>query len=92
MVELKDVDVNEINLDGIIAPLLNLTHADRVDWKLRFQGGDYAFASSVLVKGHGAILPQRVRQAQDEGRRVLLVQRGERYYLYLTQAVTPPSQ
>ena len=91
MLVLGDTTVREIDLDGTVVYVLNLTGTAQMDVDLRFQGEDYRYASSVLAKGYGAVLPGRVHQALEEGRKVLLVQRGERYYLYRTSAC-PPSQ
>ncbi len=91
MVNLRNVEATEIDIEGIVLPLLNLNHAEQVEVNLRFRGRDYAFTSSVPSIGYGAILPGRVRQALEEGRRALLVDRGERYYLYLTpERASPP--
>ena len=40
-------------------------------------------ASTLLVSGHSALLPAWVREQESEGRIPLLVERDERYYLYL---------
>ena len=91
MMEPKDVDVREIDLDGTVVHVLNMSGAALMDVDLRFEGRQYAFAGSVPLKGYGAVLPGRVRQALAEGRLALLVQRADRYYLYLTNAPAPPS-
>lgn len=43
-------------------------------------------ASTLLVSGHSALLPAWVREQESEGRIPLLVERDERYYLYLHDA------
>lgn len=40
-------------------------------------------ASTLLVSGHSALLPAWVREQEGEGRIPLLVERDDRYYLYL---------
>jgi len=84
--KLEGVEVSEIDLEGVVVPVLNLGSAPQMDVQLRFRGEDFRYTSSVLAKGYGAILPGRVREALEEGRRALLVRRGERFYLYLTAA------
>ena len=88
MVDLRGVDVRELDLEEIVVPVLNLNGAATVDWKLRFQRRDYAYNSSIPIKGYGATLPGRVREALDEGHQALLVERADRYYLYLTEPVS----
>jgi len=47
---------------------------------------EYGFHSSMIVFGHGAVLPDRVRSLRAEGKKPIIVEREERYYVY----VTPP--
>ena len=91
MIELNNIDAGEIDLDGTVIHVLNLSSAALMDVQLRLDGREYTYTSSVPLKGYGAVLPARVREALAEGRQALVVQRGERYYLYLTPAPTAPS-
>ncbi len=44
----------------------------------------FVFSSSTFqVKGHGPLLPGQLREHEAEGRLPLLVERDDRYYLYL---------
>jgi hypothetical protein len=47
---------------------------------------EYAFESSIIILGHGAVLPGRIRDLRNAGKKAIIIERSQRYYVY----VTPP--
>jgi hypothetical protein len=73
-------------LDGAWVPYLDLFDAEFVPTRLKIVNDEYAFERSVPVRGHGAVLPAEIKEARGAGKKPVIVERGDRYYLF----VTPP--
>lgn len=52
--------------------------------RLSVNGTEYTYQQSVPVLGHSAVMPDIVDEATAEGRTVLIAERDDRYYVYLT--------
>lgn len=82
---MREIDpdaVGTLTLDGMRLPLVHLDEG-AINTRLRLRGTEYAFQKSYLVRGFGATMPADVATAMQRGRRPLIVERGDRYYLYL---------
>jgi len=75
--------IGTLELEGFQVPYLNLEDTPLVRTHLRMGGTEYVYDRSYPIKGHSAVMPSDLTQLQAEGRRVLVAERGERYYVYL---------
>ena len=81
-----DVDpalVGTLELPGLDLPYVDLNDEPFVHTRLRLDDTEYAYDRTYPVKGHSAVMPAAVAELQSAGRRVLVAERNERYYLYL---------
>lgn len=83
MREIDPDTVGTLTLEGLRLPLVYLDEGP-INSRLRLRGTEYTFEKSYLVRGFGATMPADVAAAMQRGRRPLVVERGDRYYLYLT--------
>jgi hypothetical protein len=81
-----DIDpslVGELDLGSFEVPYVNLEHAAIAHTHLRVDDTEYVYDRSYPIRGHSAIMPGEVAELLQKGRRVLVAERSERYYLYL---------
>jgi len=80
----EDTDVDELGLDGgLVVPRIRMTGDALPDVEIVVGGRLYAYERSYPIKGHGATLPPHIRGALDEGKKPLVIERPERFYLYI---------
>ena len=72
-----------LELAGAEVPYVDLEEEPRIASRLRVGDTEYAYDRTFPVKGHGAVMPAAVAELQAAGRRILVAERGERYYLYV---------
>jgi hypothetical protein len=84
--EIAPERLDALELDGIWAPYVYMGDADFLPTRLTVGKDEYGFHSSMIIFGHGAVLPGRVRDLRAQGKKPIIVEREERYYVY----VTPP--
>jgi hypothetical protein len=63
-------------------PFVDLDEQPYVSSKIEVEGIEYTYERSFPIKGHSAIMPAQVEQLQSQGKRLLVGERNERYYLY----------
>jgi hypothetical protein len=85
-VDINPSQLGTLELDGIWVPLIDMVDDGFVHRRVTVGPDEYGFESSMIVRGHGAVLPGRIRSLRDEGKKSLIVERGDRYYIY----VSPP--
>ncbi len=81
-----DIDpslVGELDLGSFEVPYVNLERAAIAHTHLRVDDTEYVYDRSYPIRGHSAIMPGEVAGFLQQGRRVLVAERSERYYLYL---------
>lgn len=76
-------DLGTLELDGQWVAYVDLYDEPFMPTHIRLGGDEYAFHSSVPVRGHGATLPPRVREVRAAGKKALVVERKGRYYLFV---------
>jgi hypothetical protein len=84
-----DVDVTQLgtlNMDGIWAPYIDLDNADLAPARIKIGNDEYAWESSIIIQGHSAVLPAHIRELRASGKKALIAEREDRYYVY----VSPP--
>jgi hypothetical protein len=84
--ELDVRDLGTLDLEGAWVPYADLHDSGFVPTRLKVGADEYAFNSSVIIRGHGATLPQRIKGLRSAGKKPIVVERGDRYYVF----VTPP--
>ena len=75
--------VGSLDLGSIEVPYVDLQNVPYVHHRLAVDGAEYAFDRSYPVKGGSAVMPSQVSELVAAGRKVLVGERGERYYVYL---------
>jgi hypothetical protein len=75
--------VGALELGAFDVPYVDLNDAPFVHTRLRLDGTEYTYQRSFPVKGHSAVMPQAVAELLGQGRSILVVERNERYLLYV---------
>ena len=97
MLEIDPEGVGTLWLDSLGVPYVYLEGIDSVQARLRLGETEYAYERSYPVKGHSAVMPQDARELMEQGKRLLVAERGERFYVYLArgredEAEEPPEE
>lgn len=80
-----DVDpslIGELDLGEFEVPLIDLEREPLIHAHLRAGDSEYVYQRSYPIKGHSAVMPAYVAELLQNGRRVLVAERDERYYVY----------
>ncbi len=75
--------MGSLELEGADVPYVNLGQVAAIPVRLRVADVEYTYERSFPIKGHSAVLPEAIAELE-EGRRVLVAERQERYLIYLT--------
>jgi hypothetical protein len=84
--ELDPSQLGTLELDGNWVPLMDMSDEGFVPTRLTMANNEYAFHQSFNTKGYSAVMPDALRALRDAGKRLLVVERPGRYYVF----VTPP--
>ena len=84
--EINAAQLGTLELDGMWVPYVDLYDAGFIHRRVTLGRDEYGFESSMIVRGHGAVLPGRIRELKAAGKKSLIIEREDRYYLY----VSPP--
>jgi hypothetical protein len=84
--EINPAQLGTLNMDGMWASYIDLVDEEFVPTRLKIGADEYAFESSIIVLGHGAVLPGHIRELRANGKKTLIAEREDRYYVY----VSPP--
>jgi hypothetical protein len=80
--EYDDTLLEPFDLDGLTVPLLRLTAGDVPAVDIKVGGLEFHYDRSYPLTGYGAVLPKYVMEQVAAGKKPLLVERPERYYVY----------
>jgi hypothetical protein len=83
VLELQPADLGSVEMDGQWVPYIDLYDDGFLPTRVRLGTQEYAFHSSQIISGHGATLPARIRELRVSGKKPLLIQRGDRYYVFV---------
>lgn len=75
--------IGSLELENADAPYVNLQDQPFIHTRLRVGETEYTYDRSYPIKGHSATLPGAIADLQSEGRRLLVAERNDRYYLYV---------
>ncbi len=83
MQQFEDVELEPLPLDGMLVPVLRLTQADALPkTDIMVEGQEYRYDRSYPIKGHSAVLPRYLAEQMAVGKRPLLIERPDRFYVY----------
>ena len=85
-VEIDPAQLGTLDLDGMWVPYVDMHDAGFIPSRVEIVNDEYAYTQSFPIFGHGAVMPQAIRQFRAEGKRPVIIERDDRYYVY----VTPP--
>jgi hypothetical protein len=88
--EIPPERLGTLELDGLWAPYIDLVDLDFLPTRVTIGNDEYAFESSIIIFGHGAVLPAKVRDLRASGRKPVIIEREDRYYVYVTAASGRP--
>ncbi len=84
--ELDPNQLGTLELDGTWVPYVDLHDETFIPTRIAIGKDEYAFNSSQIIRGHGATLPGKIRELRADGKKPIIVERDDRYYVF----VTPP--
>ncbi len=82
--EIASSRLGNLELEQLRVPYVNLEGEPFVGTRIRVGGTEYTYSQSYPITGHSAVMPGAIDKLQSEGKQVLVAERGERYYLYLS--------
>jgi hypothetical protein len=74
--------IGTLELGEIELPYVDLNEAPAIRTKLVLGEHEYEYVRSFPIKGHSAIMPDAVAELRGQGKRLLVAERNDRYYLY----------
>jgi len=75
--------MGSLELEGATVAYVNLEQVAAIPIRLRVADVEYTYDRSFPIRGHSAVLPEAIAELE-EGRRVLVAERQQRYLVYLT--------
>ena len=75
--------MGSLELEGATVAYANLEQMAAIPVRLRVADIEYTYERSFPIRGHSAVLPEAIAEVE-EGRRVLVAERQQRYLVYLT--------
>jgi hypothetical protein len=83
MMEFEDTELEELPLDGdLTVPRIRMTTYGLPDIEIMLGDQHYQYERSYPIKGHMATLPKAVREGLGAGKKPLIIERSDRFYLY----------
>ena len=82
MMQFEDTELDELGLDGLLVPRIRMTTYGLPDINIAVGGTEYVYERSYPIKGHSAALPRMIREAMAEGKKPLVIERPDRFYVY----------
>jgi len=81
--EIDPAEVGDLELDRFEVPYVDLEGAPLMHSRLIVGDTEYVYLRSFPIKGHSAVMPAAVAALVAEGRRVLVAERTDRYYVFV---------
>ena len=82
MQEFDDADLEPFAADDLELPLLRMHDIDIATTLIKVGDEEYQYDRSYPEKGYGAVMPAYVREQIAAGKKPLIVERLDRYYVY----------
>jgi hypothetical protein len=83
MQEIDDSLLEPYQDNGLQVPSVRLTAGGPPDVEVRVGDQEYRYERSYPIKGHSAVMPGFLREQLAAGKRPLLIERADRFYVYL---------
>ena len=81
--ELQPADLGSLEMEGLWVPYVDLYDEGFLPTRVRLGAEEYAFNSSQIIAGHSATMPQRIRDLRASGKKPIIIQRADRYYIFV---------
>ena len=75
--------IGTLELAGAQVPYVDLNGWPFIGTRLVVDGTEYNYNRSFTIRGHSAVMPQAVAELQSQGHQILVVERQDRYYVYV---------
>jgi hypothetical protein len=85
MMQFEDTELEELPLEGLLVPRIRMTTFGLPDIEIMVGDQEYLYERSYPIKGHSATLPKAVREGMGAGKKPLIIERSERFYLYFAK-------
>ena len=89
MQEFEDMALEPYPVNGAAVPLLRLTVTDVPHVEIKVGKQNYRYERSFPIKGHSAVMPKHLLSHMDAGKHPLVVERPDRFYVYLLVEKAP---
>jgi hypothetical protein len=80
--EIPDTQVETVIIGDYRVPLVDLDREEFVGSKLVVHQTEYTYVRTYPVKGHSAVMPEAIAELLEQGKKVIVAERNERYYVY----------
>ena len=84
LLELQPAQLGTLDLDGSWVPYIDLHEEPFLPTRLSLGNDEYRFESSIIIFGHGATLPAHIRELRASGKKPIVVEREDRYYVFVS--------
>jgi hypothetical protein len=85
MLELTAAEIEPYPMDGLVVESIKLNDPDPPLIELKVGEQGYRYLRSYPIKGHSAVLPAFLREQLAEGKKPLLIERPDRFYVYVAE-------
>ena len=75
--------IGTLELAGFAVPYVDLQELPFLGTRLAVDDTEYTYNRSFNILGHSAVMPAAVAELQAQGRKILVAQRKDRYYVYV---------
>jgi hypothetical protein len=82
--EFEDTEIEPFRLDEMYVPLIRLTSGGPPRADLMVGDEAFHYDRSYPIKGHSAVMPAYVRSLVAAGKKPLIIERSDRFYIYTT--------
>jgi hypothetical protein len=78
----EDSLMEPLPLDGLTVPVVRMTTGGLPTAQVQLGDQVYEYERSYPIKGYSAVLPRYLNEQMAAGRKPLLIERPDRFYLY----------
>ena len=82
MLEFDDTEMEPFPADGLLVPLIRMTSGGLPSVDIKVGGQQYRYDRSYPYKGQSAVMPEFLREQVAAGKKPLLIERPDRFYVY----------
>jgi hypothetical protein len=82
-IQVDPQQLGRLELGDLEVPYIDFEEEPAVRNKLSLYDTEYTYVRSFPIQGHSAIMPGAVAEQLSQGKRILVAERGDRYYLYV---------